>query len=267
MVDLTRRKTVIGLGLLATGSGATFTSAAFNNSVSPTSDIRVVVDEQLRVEPGAMFRTNYNANNDLNFGQSGPNGETLQDRDGNSLFGGNGDSGLENIDYEDVPAAAIDGNGDINGELGFGVAVGLAVHNDIGTDNAGLLQVRNNTQTTQKVGITFDEYGADAWADDNTNGVPKTDVIDIFQFKDANDDTISNDSLGDDESDVVNTVEIDPGDVEQIHLYYDTTGDHEDEIIDALRDGSDNSPFSPDVSTVDLVDQISVRANDTQDPQ
>ena len=46
MVDLTRRKTILGLGLLATGSGATFTSATFQSTAPANSDLRVLVEQQ-----------------------------------------------------------------------------------------------------------------------------------------------------------------------------------------------------------------------------
>ena len=40
-----RRSMVVGLGALATGSGAVFSSAAFASSVSPSADMRVVVGQ------------------------------------------------------------------------------------------------------------------------------------------------------------------------------------------------------------------------------
>ncbi len=42
---------VIGLGALATGSGAVFSSAAFSNSTASSADLRVVVEETLNFEP------------------------------------------------------------------------------------------------------------------------------------------------------------------------------------------------------------------------
>lgn len=50
-----RRSALIGLGSLAFGSGAVFSSATFTNSVGPSSDMRVVVAEDLEVRAGQAF--------------------------------------------------------------------------------------------------------------------------------------------------------------------------------------------------------------------
>ena len=50
-----RRSMILGLGALAMGSGAAFTSAAFENSVDAGADMRVIVDERLIVRAGGLF--------------------------------------------------------------------------------------------------------------------------------------------------------------------------------------------------------------------
>lgn len=61
-MDLSRRSVVVGLGLLATGSGAAFTSAAFNDSTNSNGDIRVVAGDGLVVEAGNAFNSDGTVN-------------------------------------------------------------------------------------------------------------------------------------------------------------------------------------------------------------
>lgn len=188
-MDLTRRKTVLGLGLLATGSGAAFTNAAFNDSVSPSSDLRVVVEDsaQLVVEPGIIFRdgdsakdpfdpssTSYRTNVYDNDGFSG---------NGTELFGGNGNSGLEDISFGDVVAASA--NDAQNDKLELEVAVPLNDDRQLGNPSVGWLQIRNESSDPQDIGIRFERFGADTNGSQDGRGgdVSEEDVVDIFKLK------------------------------------------------------------------------------------
>jgi hypothetical protein len=190
MVDLTRRKTVIGLGLLATGSGATFTSAGFTSSSASDSDLRVVVEQGLR----------FGANPDLNPDDR----DDLTDNP--DLFDAGSSGGLDDSDdgafgdsddpASDLPLAFVGGSND---DLQVKTAVPLG-EQDISLDE--LFQIRNNTADPAYVGIIYDrrngdfdnsdapsgqgsgQYGADIATDGSgdSNIVP-ADAQQIYQFR------------------------------------------------------------------------------------
>lgn len=252
----TRRKTVLGLGALATGSGAVFSSAAFNNSVNPSSDMRVVVDEKLTLEPGILFRDGSNA--DDGFGPSAstpPGSETLQDQSSSSLFGGNTNAGLENISPSDLPAAAI--NDDVDGNLFLEVAVALGADDKIGDASNGVFQVRNDTNSSQDIAIRFPTFGEQANGD--TDDVTETQAVETFRFFDSSDAQISTDDPTTDPQTVDNSVTVSPGGIEQIYVDYNTTT-YESALETAA--GISGNPFQQQTATVDLVDTISVGTED-----
>lgn len=254
-----RRTALMGLGLLATGSGATFTSAAFSSQVSPTSDLRVVVERGLIVEPGKLFRTgDATSEVDPTAVNSVPNGETL--RETASLFGGIGNDGLEDIDVNDVPAAAT--NDATNDDLSLEVATRLQVDGRIGSEEEGFIQIRNETTTDREVAILFEQFGTDTVGDQDERGgsVSEADVVDIYEFYDSNGNKISSNDVGDAvaEQTVANTITVGAGDVEQVYLDYDTTVAADD--IESAVSGS-SGPFGGSSGTADLVDSIRVGTN------
>ena len=264
MVDLSRRKTVIGMGMLAAGSGAAFSSAAFNNSVSPSSDMRVVVEEQLIVEPGIMFRDGSNADDtfDPSTVGTGPNSENLYDNDGiggsgTEIFGGNNDDGLADITFDDVPAASA--NDDSNDNLSLEVATLLEVDDQIGSSSEGFIQIRNDTSESQTVAIRFEEFGPGTGGSQDSKGgaVSESDVVSIYEFYDSSDSKISSVDTGSAVADqtVAGTVTISPGNVEQVYLDYDTTISTND-IKSAA--GIGGNPFDDQQGTADLVDMLRV---------
>jgi hypothetical protein len=263
MVDLTRRKTVIGLGLLATGSGATFTQAAFASQVSPASDMRVVVGQQLGnnlfVEAGDIFR-NGGANGGFNpgLGSSTAAVENLADT---SFFtqstGDPNTDALDGISVDDLPAAGA--NNKTNGDLELAVATKIGEDETIGapepldSDN-GFIQVVNNTPDDHNIAIRFDEFGEDVGS--GGSKVSKEQVFDTYKFKSARtDDLISPNVISGGEQNVPNALTIDSGTTEQIYLEVDTEV-HSDAILSAT--GVEDSPFTTEQDTVDLVDSISV---------
>lgn len=259
MVDLTRRKTVLGMGLLASGSGAALTSAAFSNNVSPSSDMRVAVGEQLIVEPGILFRDGNSPDDtfDPSAVGTGPNQENLSDNgNGNGIFGGNNNSGLENISYDDVPAASA--NDDMNDNLSLEVATRLDADDVIGNAQDGFIQIRNDTSTDQDVAIRFDAFGpdTDGALSSNNGDVSESDVVDIYKFRNSSNEKISSNDVGATVSDqtVANTVTVTAGTVEQVYLDYNTSI-AESNIKTAATSGS---PFNNQTGTTDLVDTLSV---------
>ena len=174
MVDLTRRKTVIGLGLLATGSGATFTSAAFQSSTQPESDLRVLVEQNLQfgANPNLPDTDDYTGNPDF-FNDDG----TLDESDGGAFEDGGDDSDSgedggntdedgdgRNEGFErSTPLAYVDG---VNDELTVKTVV------DVGTTHTfdRMFQLQNNTDTAIEFGIAYDRNNLGTGSDDDGNG-------------------------------------------------------------------------------------------------
>lgn len=174
MVDLTRRETVIGLGLLATGGGATFTQAAFQSSTQPDSDLRVVVDQNLQfgANPG-LNTTRDDIADDSGFfddadgadsGTLNESGGVFDDENEGSGSDDDGDEGFDpdggdrngdgfNEGFEPrLPKAFAEG---VNDELTIKAAV------QIGTTHTfdNLLRVGNGTESTVQIGIAYDREG------------------------------------------------------------------------------------------------------------
>jgi hypothetical protein len=248
------------MGMLATGSGAVFSSAAFNNSVNPSSDMRVVVDEKLTLEPGILFRDGSNAGDPFDPTASSPPGsETLQDQDSNSLFGGNTNGGLVNIGVNDLPAAAINGdNGEVDENLFLEVAVALGVASGkIGDASNGVFQVRNDTNSSQDIAIRFNTFGPDA--DGDASDLSEQQVVDTFRFFDSGGNQISTDNPTTSPQTVDNVVTVSPGNVEQIYVDYDTATNQS--ALETAA-GISGQPFDQQTATVDLVDTIDVGVED-----
>jgi hypothetical protein len=189
MVDLTRRKTVIGLGLLATGSGATFTSAAFQNTAAADSDLRVIVQE-----PGLEFEGNSansgdpKAIDDPDFFEDGPSGGLNETADG--AF----DDGAE-------PLAFAEGS---NEDLTVKTAVPVGQNVTV----SELFRVANNSNEAVTIGVAYDrenadfdvnsddsgQYGADVSVGGGSSVLNEENAQSIYQFKIApeSDDSITN---------------------------------------------------------------------------
>ena len=257
-MKLNRRKAVLGLGAMATGSGAVFSSATFNNSVSPSSDMRVVVEENLNVEPGILFRDGTNPDDAFDPGSaSAVDDETIQNQSDSSLFGGNNDDGLE-ITNDDLPAAAI--NDETDGSLFLETAVALGVDDQIGSSTYGVLQVSNETNRDFEIAIRFSGFGPDATSGGSQDQLSHQQVVETFTFKDSNGNQISTSDVTTDPQTVENTVTVSSGGTEQIYLDYDTKA-HESMIQDAASIGG--NPFNEQTATVDLVDTIEIGTEDT----
>jgi hypothetical protein len=265
-----RRSTLIGLGSLAIGSGATLSAAAFSNSVNPSSDMRVVVEEQLIVEPGIMFRDGSDPDDPFD-PDSATTGTNVYDNDGFSgsgdeIFGGNGDPGLEDIGFGDVQAASA--NDAVNDNLKLEVALPFEEDKWLGNGSEGFLQIRNDTTEDQEVAIRFETFGADTNGDQDQRGgaVSESDVVDILSFREGktgNKNKISSIDVGTgssppiDDQTVANTVTVGTGDIEQVFLDYDTTIASSD-IETAAGVGN---PFAD--GTADLVDALRVGTDPT----
>lgn len=265
-MDSRRRSMIIGLGSLAFGSGAVLSSAAFNDAVSPASDMRVVVDEPgLFVEPGIIFRDGDDPDDPFD-----PGGEEVQgarvynnggsDGSGTELFGGNGNAGLEDADLDDFDdSPAVSANDAANDDLRIEIGLPLNIDDRIGNPAKGLLQVRNEATETKDVAVRFESFGSDTDGPQDGRGgdVDESDVVDIFQFERApggggGPARISSTDVGDDVEDqrIEDVMTLDAGETKQIILEYDTTIADDDvqdaagtdgtaDLVDVLRFGTD----------------------------
>lgn len=249
----TRRKMVLGMGALATGSGAVFSSAAFQSSVNPTADMRVVVEDDLVVEAGASFR--------------GSGGAYLEDPSEDKFYGtGDGSlfsssDSLDSVEIDDLPAARV--NDDQNGGLYIETAVKNRDENGnpIVVEFPDLLRVRNNGTETAEVGISYqptdDAYGANVV---NGGSVSARDVVDayVFESEGGSGGKISPDTY---EGNPANTTTVGVGETEQIGLTIDLgvgSGPIVEDIAEAASPGTSDVFNGGEYDTVELLKQIRV---------
>lgn len=225
--------------------------------------MRVVVDEDLTVEPGILFRDGSDPNDDFAPRASNTLGSTVRNGNDAPLFGGNDNDGLNDINVEDLPAASA--NNEEDGALDLEVAVALDVDGgQIGNGSNGLIQINNDSVDDRDVAIRFSEFGSDV-ADSGSAGsevVTEEQVVETYEFYDSSDNQIS--TLGNTANgngilnstqNVPNTVIVGAGETEQIHLNY-RTDLHAQDIQDAAD--FDNDPFTESQDTVNLVDEIKI---------
>ena len=235
-----RRTTILGLGALATGSGAAFTSAAFASSTEPSADFRVVVDQQLVVA----------ANDDAADNVTTESDDSDASNPSDYLFGG--EDVLNEVTFGEVTSG---GEAAVNGEENDGLEVALAVTADESGSFDPILQVQNDGETAADVGITIAEYGSDVDVDDDgSEPIDTSDVDSAFTFQ-IDGETVASDAFETVDAGVTEDISID------LNL---------DEITESdLRNAADpGDPGSGDVfgdgaavDTVDLVDAIEVGIN------
>ena len=262
-----RRTTVLGLGALAMGSGAAFTSAAFADSTTADADLRAVVEQNLVVQPPDDFDDDDNIIDDDDF----------FDDDG-SL---NDDGAFED---NDPPLAFAEGEND---ELRIITAVPVGQSATF----EGILEIDNDGLEEVEVGIAYDrdpstggnQYGVDV----DVDGDPERDgdlspeiARRSHQFRVSDDqnadfrvgagggngrispsDNSSNDNVGTDETvnqahdRPANAVQIGPGETVELDLVIDLASD-EDEIEDAAEIDPNQFGFQQD--TVQLISGFTV---------
>lgn len=150
MTKLSRRKTILGMGLLAAGTGATFSSAAFQNSTTPSADLRVVVEESLN------FAGNPDAGVDLE--DFDPEEDNIVNVDeGDSFFDGDDIADGDGEVFEDIdtPLAATN----------LGANEGLEIFAVAGIGNEAtfeeLFVLENELTEPVAVGIAYDRGNED----------------------------------------------------------------------------------------------------------
>lgn len=260
-----RRRVLVGLGALVFGSGVMSVNAAFENSVDPGGDFRVVATEDLVVEPGIGFRDGSSPSDSYDSTLDGTSSnfysESNNDFFGTSSPSTGGDDALGNdLSLSDLPAISV--SDATNGAI----SIKVATLNEASTTTfSEVLQVRNDGDTSKDVGVKFAAFGADTDGPTDNNGgsVSETDVVDTYSFLDSSGNRISTDeshyssltgSASVEDQRVDNIVTVGPGAVEQIDLKVELTSSVVSAIADASNTGGD--PFVGDQDTVQLVDTV-----------
>ncbi|MFD1570521.1 hypothetical protein [Halorubrum laminariae] len=262
---------VIGLGALATGSGAAFTSAGFQDSVDSGADMRVVADQQLTVRKGDIFEglDAGEVNEPTERGSDDIFTAVVSEDDGPTpteiLFGDTEINGYTNVSTDTesnrIPTPAAVANDGEDGNFAFAIAV--EINDDV--EFGDLIEVENqNIQDGANIGITFQEFGDDASEVTGETGGEEAVATQIYQFKDEDDTQISPDSeswSSSNEQDPATRVEIGVGETEQISLLNDTGGGDTGISARNIRSAisGDNEPaFGTNINDIDLVDTIEI---------
>lgn len=272
---------MLGLGMLATGSGAALTSAAFNNSVNASSDMRVVVDKRLEVRAGQAFNDDgtINANNG-NINQSNyveyASNETFFENSSNP-----DPEELVDIDNNDLPVATVNRRDEnINEDVKIQVAVNVDTTNDSVTFT-DILEIENNSTDSVKAGISYDrqggtgsgagQYGEDVNVDGNTGGeITEQTVQHIYRFIGFGTGTFGSGRISPNQSNKsdhpADVAKIDPGATIPVNLKVDLSLlfgfiDVQSQIESAATLTGGN-PFQRKRDMVDLLDAITVGVED-----
>lgn len=269
-MDLSRRSVVVGLGLLATGSGATFTSAAFNDSTNSNGDIRVVAGDGLVVEAGDAF----NSDGTVNQTDPSPSYSYTGNFTKNKSFF-TGPDNLDEISTSDLPVATVNKRETVaNRNDGLRIQVAVPLQRATYTFK-NILRIRNTGVTEQKnIGIAyasseFDGYGSAVG--NGSNEIAKGFVQKIFQFKledESSNSLISPDPSSSNSQEPNTEADISPGDDISITLdvflknYVPAPGFSVD-LNEKIRNAADlnDDPFSGTIDTVQLLKQIRVGQN------
>ena len=231
IMKLNRRKTVLGLGALATGSGAVFTSASFSGSAEASSDFRVVTEGSLVVEPN----DNVSSASDIAANKSDPSGYLFK----------NGSSLSSNTSFSDVNSG---GEAAVNNQTNGGLELAIAVADD--TDKYfNILQVTNNGNTTESVGATISGYGSDV----SSGGITEGQVDSAFEF-DIEDST----GTYQDVDSSSNYEDVGPGDTRGLRIDVDISKINDDDLANESASGGNVFGSSTTADTVDLVDTIKI---------
>jgi hypothetical protein len=267
MVKLNRRKTILGMGLLAAGSGAAFTSASFTNSVDADADMRVVAAESLTVQPGISFRDGSSPGDPYDTALDGTtiSGANFYSESNNDFFAATSPQGGQDEELGtdlapgDLPAISV-----TNAEDGNLLIKTATLNNASTITFEEALQVRNDGDTSKQVGVKFAKFGVDTTGDQDSQGggVDEAEVVDAYSFLDSGSNRIStddqnfrNNTISAPSDQVVdNVVTINPGNVQQIDIEVDLSSTIVSQI--ATASSATGDPFQGDHDTVQLVDTI-----------
>ncbi|ESS08529.1 MAG: hypothetical protein A07HN63_01759 [uncultured archaeon A07HN63] len=179
-----RRTALMALGALATGSGAVATSASISGTADSSSDITVVVEEELEVKAGKAF-------NDDGSVKSSYQNQYVPFPSNNEFFGNQSSPStdpLKDISRSDAPVATVSPrNTTVNDSLKLKVALSIENTTDTFTFE-DILTIENNGGDAKDVGIMYDrdygQYGDDVIVPgDFETELSQHDVQHIYQFR------------------------------------------------------------------------------------
>jgi len=226
-----RRSVAIGLGALATGSGAVFSSAALQATVNSESTLEVFSVAELNVTRGI-----------------------------DQISGFTYDSEYDIQSREDLPDAYVNDGSTQSGNL----LVEVATRNSDSTKSFPyLLEVTNNGTSEVNVGVGFDSFGADVGSEGT---ISKDAVMNTYDFKanpgrstsgieEGDIDISANSEKGDQTP--ANYKPIPPGESLAVDLDVDPAGSLVKNVNEAID--PTNSFNSSDTSGVTLVNSITFR--------
>ncbi|WP_133304615.1 hypothetical protein [Halonotius aquaticus] len=143
-----RRNALLGLGALATGSGAISTTASIVNSIETTSELGIVVRPRVEVRAGKAF-------NDDGSVKSRYQSHYLPYDSNSSFFDDTSDT-LDNIDKSELPVATVNRRDQyVNENVKLQVAFDLRRDSDTFRFE-NILEVENYGGESQKIGIAYD---------------------------------------------------------------------------------------------------------------
>ena len=272
---MNRRNFILGLGTAATLSGAaSVTGAALSDTVNPEADFRVIAAEELNVidnpsltegsadnytttEPDSFDHNNTAASSGTNLSVN--DGEN----DGLSLAlatGNNPDDSTTN--YTDGSAPYVNTT---PGGGGTDVTIN-STNTTSGTlsttsSSEAPLAIRNNTGSSQPVGVGFSDLGDDVGSGDNQVSQAEVEILFQFFIYDGTEyKQISPDGTG--SNTPYSYVDVDPGKTEPVHLVLNLT-DSISESINSAADTSGGGFSSSATDDVDLLDVVEFGVNDT----
>lgn len=277
-----RRTALIGLGSLAAGSGAVFSSAAFNDSVNASSDMRVIVAENLEVRAGQAFEDDGTIN--TSNGDITPS-NYVEYASNPSFFDPSSDpepQGLADIDSDDLPVATVNRrDNNVNGDVKIQVAVNVDTTSVRFND---ILEIENKGTSSVKVGISYDrqggtgsgagQYGSDVNVGGSTGSeITEQTVQHVYRFIGFGTGTFGSGRISPNQSntndDPDNVAKIDPGTTIPVDLKIDLSKlfgfvDVQTQIEDAAT--LTGGLFQGRRDTVDLLDAITVGVEDPNNP-
>jgi hypothetical protein len=228
-----RRNFILGLGTITTiSSGAAVTGAALANSVTPTSDFRAIAEANLTVRQGDGYDS------------------TASDYSGSALD-------FSNMTTDDTPVAYVDSNTD--GDLTFETAV--EADSSVNHTFTGIIKVENTGDTTESVGITWEQFGTDTTGSVSSQGgtVDESNVESMYTFyaDSSGDGTRSTEiSPTTNSGSPANTISVGPGE----SLNIDLTVNPDSATVGQIQSAADVSgnPWSSAYDDVNLVNSINV---------
>ena len=227
---MNRRNFVVGLGTVATLSGvASVTSAAFADSVTPSTNFQIVALEGNLVVRRLQANVDYNT---MAAGNKSWNESSISDFGNVTRESNQNNSVVAHVNSTE--------NGDMGAQLAFEARNttydAYTVDDTLDDGGYGFFEIANLGETDEAVSMTFN-YFSDNVGTNADDVLEEGDVAEIFTFN-INGTVISPDPST--PNDPGNTYEIEAGEIAVVGLEIDlSTGGH----AEAIQDAAGSAPF------------------------